>query len=377
MTQHPRHLSLQTTLTGLFSFTLMGGAQALYGPSLAGFTTAFALSRGSAGLIVSAHMAGALLGVLSAIPLERHPLARWRVGIAVSLLTLGALLAGLAYSWALTLVGAFTIGLAYGALTIGINSLFAVGYGERSPAMVNLVNAIFGIGAMLSPLLIVLFVERPQASFMVLAAVSACLIPFAFMMDDRLTNTTQPTEARSNPLLIAFIGFLALGVGVEVSTIGYAATYLIFTGLSLTDAATVTSLFFVAYTVSRLVAVPLSLKVSAAQLMMASLVLTVLLLLLAMVPPFAPVSIALLGASLALFFPNSFTWLSRELGVSGKGTVFVVAGALIGGTVVPAVLARIIASFGEGYIVMSLLSVTVVTLVLGVFLLARATRSTR
>jgi FHS family Na+ dependent glucose MFS transporter 1 len=169
---------------------------------------------------------------------------------------------------------------------------------------------------------------------MVLAAVSACLIPMAFMMDDRLTHvtqtsTTQTSTTESHPLLVVFISLLALGVGVEVSTIGYAATYLMFTGLSFTDAAAITSLSFVAFTVSRLVAVPLSLKVSAAQLMLASLVVTALLQILAMYPPLAPVSIALLGASLALFFPNSFTWLSRELGASGKDTVFVVAGALI------------------------------------------------
>ncbi|MEM7738967.1 MAG: MFS transporter [Deinococcota bacterium] len=376
MTEQPRLLSLQTTLTSLASFILIGGAQALYGPSLAGFTTAFELSRGSAGFIVSIHNAGALVGVLSALPLERHPLARWRVGIALSLLTLGALGVGLAYTWGLTLVGAFTIGLAYGALTIGINSLFAAGYGKRSPAMVNLLNAIFGIGAIASPLLIVLFAERPQASFIVLAAVSACLIPLAFMMDDRLTPTSQTSTTQSHPLLVVFISLLALGVGVEVSTIGYAATYLMFTGSSLTEAATITSLFFVVYTVSRLVAVPLSLRVSAAQLMLASLVLTALLQVLAMYPPFAPVSIALLGASIALFFPNSFTWLSRELGASGKDTVFVVAGALIGGTIVPAIMARVIATFGEGYIVVSLLVVTVVTLGLGVFLLARADSST-
>lgn len=367
-------ISLQATLTGLASFILIGAAQALYGPSLTGFTAAFQLRSGSAGLIVSVHSAGALLGVLSAIPLARHPLARWRVAVSLCLLSLGALLVGVAYSWPTTLAGAFIIGLAYGALTIGINSLFAVAYGDRSPAMVNLLNAIFGIGAILSPLLILLFPERPQFAFVTLSAISTCLIPFGFTMDDRLEAKAPAPASQSKHLFIIFVIFLALGVGVEASSIGFAATYLVFTGLSPSAAAAVISLFFVAFTLARLLAVPLSLKLTPVQLVMGSLCLTALLLLLSMRAALAPVTIALLGASLALFFPNSFTWLSQELGTSGSSVV-IIAGALVGSTLVSSLIAAVTTSFGEGYILGALLILTVCTGLVATTLLVQLRRS--
>lgn len=71
---------------GLFSFALIGAAQASYGPALPGFKETFALSDGAAEVILSVHSAGALLGVLSALPRAGHRVARWRAGGAVILL---------------------------------------------------------------------------------------------------------------------------------------------------------------------------------------------------------------------------------------------------------------------------------------------------
>jgi FHS family glucose/mannose:H+ symporter-like MFS transporter len=146
-----RRLSPLATMTGLLSFVLVGAAQAMYGPALPGLTQAFNLPPGAAGMLVSVHSAGAIVGVLSAVPLARLAVARWRVGVSFTLLGLGALLIGLGLSWGLTLAGGLVIGAAFGALVGSINGLYAVGYGRRSPAMVNLLNAVFGVGAILKP----------------------------------------------------------------------------------------------------------------------------------------------------------------------------------------------------------------------------------
>lgn len=124
-------------------------------------------------------------------------------------------------------MGAFIIGTAYGALTIGINSLYVVGFGARSPAMVNMLNAVFGIGAILGPLLIALNTADVRFPFLVLTATAMLLVPFALTLDDRVPVTYKSHELKSNTqLLPAFTLLLALGTGVEASTIGYAATYL-------------------------------------------------------------------------------------------------------------------------------------------------------
>ena len=362
-------VSPRTAVTGLLSFVLIGAAQALYGPALPGFTKAFGLQAGTAGLAVSVHNMGALLGVLSAIPLADHSAARWRVGASVSLLAVGTLLVGIAPSWSMTLVGVLLIGIGYGALTIGMNSLYAVGFGKRSPAMVNLLNAIFGVGAILSPLLVLLNPTRPHFSFLILAGVSALLIPLSFMMDDRVPPAPVASERRRNRgLLFAFILLLALGVGVEASTVGYAATYLIAVGVTPAGAATVTSLFFLAFTLSRLVAIWLSLRFTPPQLVLGCLSLAALLLFASHNGALAPFAITLLGGAIAIFFPNCFNWLNRVLGTSG-GTVLVLAGALMGGMMVPTFIAWVAASLGERYIISALLGLNLITLLTGSLLL--------
>ena len=72
----PSRVSVGNTVTGLLSFILIGASQGLYGPALPGFTAAFDLPDGAAGLIISMHSRGALLGILSAIPLAGHTLER-------------------------------------------------------------------------------------------------------------------------------------------------------------------------------------------------------------------------------------------------------------------------------------------------------------
>ncbi|MBK8902119.1 MAG: MFS transporter [Anaerolineaceae bacterium] len=366
-----RQLSSLATVTGLLSFVLIGGAQALYGPSLPVFTENFGLPAGAAGLLVSVHNAGVLLGVASAIPLANRSLARWRVGLACALLAVGALLIGFGLSWLLTLAGGLIIGLAYGALTIGLNSLYAVGYGRRSPGMVNLLNAIFGVGAILSPLLFLLDFANSRMPFFVLAGFGAALVPLGLMMDDRLpTRATELRPRQNRGILLAFIALLGFGVGVEVSTIGYAATYLLAVGVSADGAAAATSLFFLMFTASRLAVIPLSLRLRPYQIVLGSLGLTTLLLAVANLPPLATVAVVLLGASLGTVFPNCFNWLNQAFGAT-SGTVYILAGSLVGGMVVPAVVAQIIPLAGESSIMLTLAGISVLTLLMGILIKVR------
>lgn len=368
-----QRLSPLPTITGLLSFILIGAAQALYGPSLPVFTEAFDLSAGAAGMIVSVHSAGAVIGVGSAIPLSRLPIARWRVAGAFILLTLGALLIATGLSWIFTLIGGLIVGTAYGALTIGINSLFAVGYGRRSPAMVNLLNAIFGVGAILSPLLFLLNFSNPRTPFFILAVFGTLLVPLGFIMDDRVPTVASKQQPRRNwGALLAFIVLLGLGVGIEASTVGYAATYLISVGVSASGAATATSLFFLLFTLSRLAAIPLSLRARPYQIVLGSLGLTTFFLVATNSTQVAPAAVVLLGASLAVFFPNCFNWLNNIFGAT-NGTAFILAGALVGGMIIPALIAQLIPIVGETSIMSIIAVVNVVALMVGLIIKTRLT----
>lgn len=366
-----RPISPSAATAGLLSFVLIGAAQALYGPALPGFAETFALPSGAAGLILSVHNAGALLGVLSALPLAGRRVARWRAGGALLLLAAGSLVVGTASLWSVTLLGAFMIGLAYGALTIGLNSLYAVGFGARSPAMVNLLNAVFGIGAIVGPVLVAFNPTEVGVPFLILCALAATVVPLALTLDDRLSAPSKNQNEASKPrYLAAFVLLMALGAGVEAGTIGYAATYLVTLGETTRTAALVTSLFFLLFTLSRLAAIRLSLKLSPPRLVLGSLSLTFVLLLLSHYIPLAPFAVASSGAALGLFFPNAINWFSGVFGGSSK-TVLIISGALLGGVVAPAIVSSMIVLFGKDSIVTTLLALNTFSLLAGGFIATR------
>ncbi|MAU01214.1 MAG: MFS transporter [Anaerolineaceae bacterium] len=369
---YSRRLSPQTTATGLLSFAVIGASQAMYGPALPGFTEAFNLQPGAAGMIVSAHSAGAVIGVLSTVPLARLAVARYRVGVSFAFLLAGALLIGAEMSWPLVLLGGWVLGIGFGTLALGINSLYAVGYGRRSPAMVNLLNAIFGIGGMLSPLLFLVDFAHSGTPFYIFAGVTAVLLPLAFMMDDRLpvVSVDAPRPGKRRGILLAFMVLLGLGVGVEASTVGYAATYLISVGVSADGATTATSFFFLLFMLGRLAIIPVSMRVKSNQIVLGSLLFTTLLLAVANIGLIAPVVVVLLGASIAIYFPNCFNWLNEVFGAAND-TAYMMAGALVGGMLIPAIVAQIIPLVGEMAIMGIIAGVSLLALVMAALIKVR------
>ena len=102
------HMGL--VLAGMVSFVLMGAGQALFGPALPVFAREFGIATGQAGLLVSAHWVGAVLGV-AAMYLRGD---RVTPRMALAAMGLGAALVGARLGWGPTLLGALGFGLGYG-----------------------------------------------------------------------------------------------------------------------------------------------------------------------------------------------------------------------------------------------------------------------
>src|SRR5205807_9187429 len=78
--------------------------------------------------------------------------------------------------WPWVLAGAALIGVGYGILVVAVNALVASGFGERNAAPLILVNAAFGLGAVLGPLCFGLLTSGDFRPAFVAAAVFAVLI---------------------------------------------------------------------------------------------------------------------------------------------------------------------------------------------------------
>ncbi len=356
--------------TGSTIFVLIGVAAALYGPALPAFARGFGIAPGEAGLLVSAHNAGGLAGLLLSAALGA-------VSTRQSLLILaaGAAMIAAGFAWWLTLVGGFTLGAGYGLVSAVLNRRFLTETGPNGPAMVGVLNAIFGIGAIAGPLLLVAMGSDPALAFGLTGIAFLAVVPFAGG-----GGAPAPAQAVASGLtaagglraLLARPAVLALGaaaIGFEVSLVGLGPTALVARGIPEPRAAEIASLFFAFFLASRFSLVwlaprlaPLTLLALAfstgAALSMAA----------AVLPPGA--FYALAGASVGLLFPAYFVAASGRLGTDGRAAAMILAAGYVGAVILPAVMSGAIAVFGAQVLFPALATFALLA-ALGALLLAR------
>ncbi|MEU1271436.1 MFS transporter [Streptomyces sp. NPDC005799] len=149
-----RLFSRPATAASCGGFVLIGMLQALYGPAVPGLRAEFGLSPAGAGLGLSLHFTGGVAGVLAFNAIHSRISNRALLAASYGLMALGAAGFALAPGWPPALAAAFLAGLGFGGIDYGLNQLFAVGFGDRSTAMLNVLNAHFGIGAVLGPVVV-------------------------------------------------------------------------------------------------------------------------------------------------------------------------------------------------------------------------------
>lgn len=185
-------------------------------------------------------------------------------------MALGSVAFAFSPSWPLALLGALVTGFGFGGIDYGLNQLFATGFGQRGPAMLNILNAHFGIGAIAGPALIgLLGADRYPAVFTAFAVMAALLlIPLGGVRGR--TSGGRPAGAAGHPanlparrtaaLLTAFVVLYVLHVGVEAGVGGWEPTHLAAVGHSTTLAASATSVYWLMLTLGRFLVAPLTLR---------------------------------------------------------------------------------------------------------------------
>lgn len=331
---------------GFAVFLLIGAVQALYGPALPAIRASFGLSAAIAGWTVAAHYCGSVVGVLLSLVLEGRLHARRRLTVGTMLVGAGAGAFVLIPTWPWALTGVFCIGLGYGVLVVVVNALFASSFGDRSTSLLVLVNAAFGLGAVLGPLLYGLLSSgnfRP--AFLVIGALGALTLPLVRAVPE-MASPRRPASVPAGrgvpPALLGFVALFMLYTALESDTSGWMATHLIFHGYSQRAAAGLTAAFWSALTVGRLLAVPLGLRLSPLQMIAGALTGVIVLAVTANVGAITPATYVLIGLVLAPIFPMGFAWMELTLpGARGRAALALL-GALAGGLIFPLAVGRVI-----------------------------------
>lgn len=345
---------------------LIGGLQALYGPALPAIRGVFQLGTGTAGWTLSAHFIGSISGVVLSLLVETRISPRRRSTAGLGCVVAGSLAFALIPVWPWALGGVLLIGVGYGLLVVVVNAMFAIGFGERSAAMLILVNAGFGLGAALGPGLFGLLTSSDfRPAFIVAAIVAVGVIPLtpAFVgQPDAEVEVSLPSQRSTLVLLVAFVGIFLLYTALESDVSGWEATHLVFQGFSRATAANLTALFWILFTAGRLLAVPVSLRLSPIQILIGSLIAATGCAVLAHVTRVTPVAYALMGLALAPIFPVSFAWMGRSLPAVRGAASFALLGALLGGSIFPFLVGRLMSARSPDILPSALVVVAVAAL---------------
>lgn len=349
-------------VAGLATFFLMGALQAVYGPALPVLARETGRSISSVSVLFTVHWIGAAAGVAAMFALGNRLTPR----ILVLSLACGAALLGAGQGWAVTLAGAFLAGLGQGCAAVVFNPRLLVLFGRRGPAMLSLINALFGAGAILAPLA---FVAVGGAYGLVFLALAVALVVVALGAQDvgRAPPTLPASPLRPDWVILALGAF---GVGFEACLIGLGPTALIRAGAGESHAAEMLSAFFVAFLLAR-IALTLAAHLIAPMLLFVLSVagIAVCMAAAAVLPP--DWLFVLSGAFAATIFPGYFVEGMARMGNGPRVSPLIVAGGLAGGIVMPWLLARLVEGMGPlgFFIVMAVMAAGVTLAALAALLL--------
>ncbi|MFC3574591.1 MFS transporter [Streptomyces yaanensis] len=316
--------------------------QALYGPAVPGLRAEYGLSPSGAGLGLSLHFTGGVAGVLAFNTIHSRISNRTLLAASYGLMAAGSAGFALAPNWPLALAAAFLGGLGFGGIDYGLNQLFAVGFGDRSTAMLNVLNAHFGIGAVLGPAVVAWTGPEHYAyAFGGCAVLAAALIPCTKGVGTEATHDEPAQASASLGLSRVLVGFLALyilNVAVEAGVGGWEPTHLETVGFSASVAASATSVYWLMLTAGRFLVVPITLKYAPERILTVCAAGMTACLLLALVKGVAPVAYAGVGLFIAPVFPTGLPWLNKALPQAKRAGAWVIAASMIGGVAAPPLL---------------------------------------
>jgi MFS transporter, FHS family, Na+ dependent glucose transporter 1 len=354
--------ALRRTFGYYFLFVCLGLDSAILGPTLPSLADQTRSHLGQMGLLFLAGAIGYTLGTLISgrvfDRLRGHPV----MGIAQ--LFVAAMIFVIPFTpwfWLLLVILACK-GFADGFINTGANILLVWTHGEKVGPFMNGLHFFFGLGAFLSPFLVAQVVGIAGGyrwAYWILAAIAG----LAGLRMVTLSGSPQPTHARDRetvrpargpipyPLVISAMLFLFFYVGAEITFGGWIYTYAVTLKLaSIAGAAYLTSGFWLAFTVGRLISIPLATRFTPKQVILVALFSCLSILALGMI--FSSSSTILwvmaigLGFCMAPVWPTGFTLAGRSINLTGRLTGIILLGDSFGGMVLPSAVGQVIESTG-------------------------------
>jgi FHS family Na+ dependent glucose MFS transporter 1 len=367
------------------SFVGLGLVAASLGPTLPALAAQTRSDVGQIALLFTARSIGYLLGsLLGGRAYDRiagHPL----MAAAMTVMALCMFAVPLApLLWILATV-LLALGFAEGFVDVGGNTLLLWVHRSRVGPYMNALHFFFGLGAFLSPIVMaqaMLMSGSILWGYWLLALFMAPMVIWILQLQSPRHMAVQASPGGERKavvinwrLLSLVMLFMCIYVGVETGVGGWISTYALKMGLAdETSAAYLASVFWGAFTIARLISIPLAAQFRPRLLLavdlLGCLAFTALIVFFPQSEWALWIGVFGIGLFIASIFPTVMTWSERRMTMSGQVTSMFLVGSSIGGILFPWFIGQLIAMYGAWIAIPTVLVIVVALFIVFMLLMA-------
>ena len=370
----PETGKLSRTFIYYAAFITLGLVAAALGPALPSLAKHTQASAGAISLLFTARSFGFALGTLIGGSLyDRFPGHPILAGTIILTSGIALLIPVMPYLW--ILFGCILIlGFAQGMIEVGGNTLPLWVFRQNVAPFMNGLHFFFGVGACVSPLIMGRVIMMTGDINWGYWSIAIILLPVAAWIlcvpspAIRHESKNEASGQRSYFPVFCICLFFMLYVGSEASFAGWIYTYTInIHANSEAVAAYLTSAFWGALTLGRLIAIPLSIRVKPWLVLLIDFVGCVLSAgcILLWTGSLTAIWIGTFGIGLAMasIFPTLIAFAEPRIQLTGKVNGLFFASSSVGGMSVPLLIGQVFDAYGPQAIMYTIMGDAVVTLI--------------
>ncbi|MCS7056846.1 MAG: MFS transporter [Thermoflexales bacterium] len=342
------------------AFVGIGLFTALLGPTLSSLAVSTGVTLGQISVLFPMRSFGYLLGALaggrSYDRMRGHPL----IASAFMVIAIALAVVPTAQQLWLLVVAFFVVGIAEGIVDVGGNTLMVWVHGTKVAPFMNALHFFFGLGAFVAPLIVAQVIAWSDGHvawaywLVALTAIVPALWHWRVPSPARPTFAHDLTNARGQArvgLALLMATFFFLYVGTEVAFSGWIAGYAVARGYGDAAAAAVlTSAFWGAFTLGRLLSVPLAARLRPQQVMLLDFVLCLPGMAFLLLDGRSPLSlwagVIVVGLGMAAMFPTMLSLAESRMRITGGITATFLAGSSLGGMTLPWLIGQLFEPLG-------------------------------
>ncbi len=375
-------LKIKQTIAYYAIFILLGANGAVLGPALSTLAAHTGSTLSAISIIFTAGSAGRFIGALFGARLyDRIKIGHRVMALGLGLMALMLIATPQVRTLALLMLISAISGFAETLTDVGGNTLLVWSHGTGVAPFMNGLHFAFGVGTFIAPFIIALSLNLSNDVALGYAVAAALVLP-ALLVALRLRSPSAEHHANANAngavnmtmvLLMAAVCFFF--VGVEIGFGNWSFNYGTAFGMNTNEAAVLASTYWGAFTLGRLISIPIATRVTPKTYLwldVGGILLGSLLVL--MLPRLPWIGMSIVGLAVASAFPTLMAFAEQRMTITGKVTGIFLAAANLSGMSVPWLIGQFFESRGPVTLPIVMLT-TAVMIVLALIALLRMERA--